>query len=252
MMSLFKAELRKIYTIRTTYFFTVVLGLIAMLIFAFYVEGFKAGTNGAPVTDHAKLANLLLDAVSNMAFWGGIVAILSLTHEYRYNTITYTLTAARSRSKSLLAKIMSLSVFAVCFTLFLVVVSTALLYLGLAIKGFHLSPQVLHVDLIWRLLFIGWAQIMLALLLATLIRQQVGALVGYLVIPSIVEQLFSLVLKDNKIYLPFTALQQVAHFTDGSVHHPLSHAHAAFVVGIYLVIGWVIAWILFLRRDATI
>jgi ABC-type transport system involved in multi-copper enzyme maturation permease subunit len=251
MIAMFKSELRKIYSVRSTYFI-LLLGLIAMLIFAFYVEGLKAGTNGAPVTDPHKLSNLLLDAVSNMAFWGGIVAILSLTHEYRYNTITYTLTASRSRTKSLLAKIMGVSVFAVLYTVFLVVFSTALLYVGLAIKGYHLSPQVLHVDLIWRLLFIGWGQIMMALLLATLIRQQVGTLVAYLVIPSIVEQLFGLLLKDNKIYLPFTALQQVAHFTDGSVHHPLTPAHAAFVVGIYLVVGWFIAWILFLRRDATI
>jgi len=252
MIPMFKAELRKIYSVRSTYFI-LLLGLIAMLIFAFWVEGIKAGTNGAPVTSHTKLANLLLDAVSNMAFWGGLVAMLSLTHEYRYNIITYTLTASRSRSRSLLAKIMAVSAFAVFFTVFLVVFSTALMYLGLSIKGLHLVHQELHLSLLWRLLFIGWGQIMMALLVASLIRQQVGAIVGYLVIPTVIEQLLGLLLKDNRIYLPFTALQEIGHFTGGGeIHHPLSPGHAAFVVGIYLVIGWFIAWILFLRRDATI
>jgi ABC-type transport system involved in multi-copper enzyme maturation permease subunit len=250
MMGIIKSELRKIYSVRSTYFI-LLLGLVAMLIFAFWVEGLNPGTKGAPVTDHTKLANLLLDAVSNMAFWGGLVAMLSLTHEYRYNIITYTLTSSRSRSKSLLAKIVAVSGFAVFFTVFLVVVSTALMYLGLAIKGYHLSPQELHLNLIWRLLFIGWGQIMMALVLATLIRQQVGAIVGYLVIPTVLEQLLGLLLKDNRVYLPFTALQEIAHFTDKSVH-PLAPARAALVVGIYLIVAWVVAWILFLRRDATI
>lgn len=250
MKGMFKAELRKIYSVRSTYFI-LLLGLVAMVIFAFYVEGLKAGTNGAPVTDHTKLANLLLDAVSNMAFWGGLVAMLSLTHEYRYNIITYTLTASRSRSKSLLAKIAAVSAFSVFFTVFLVVFSTALLYLGLAIKGYQLSPQELHLSLIWRLVFIGWGQTMLALLFAALIRQQVGAIVSYLVVPTVVEQLLGLLLKQNKVYLPFTSLQEIGHFVDRSVHQPLSPGKAAFVVGIYLVVGWFIAWILFLRRDAT-
>ena len=87
--------------------------------------------------------------------------------------------------------------------------------------------------------------------LAAIIRQQVGAIAAFFLIPALGEQLLSLLLKDNRIYLPFTALTQVTMPESAGVQNALSPGKAAFVVVLYIVVGWLVAWYLFLRRDAN-
>jgi hypothetical protein len=65
------------------------------------------------------------------------------------------------------------------------------------------------------------------------------------------------------VYLPFTALQQViqaptiAGFAavhparDASTTGYLSSVHGAMVFLLYLVVGYIVGWYLFLRRDAN-
>lgn len=255
MIASLKSELRKIYTVRSTYFI-ILFSLALMLFFAFYTEGMKAGDSSKAVTDPTKLAGLIRDAVTNLAAIGAFVGILSITHEYRYNTIMHTLTASRSRTKTLFAKIVAVSIFAAFYTVFAAAGAVALMYIGLAVKGFSLATQTIPADLWWQVLFIGWGFSMLGLLLAALIRQQVGALAAFFILPGLGEALLGLLLKQNSKYLPFSALQQV---TGGPTNGPveelanrmLSHGDAALVVMVYLVVGWIVAWILFLRRDAN-
>jgi ABC-2 type transport system permease protein len=250
MIAYFKSELRKLYTVRSTYVI-LLFSFVLMLIFAFWIEGIKAGNPGKAVTDSHKLASIFLDAITNLAFWGGIVGILSVTHEYRYNTIMYTLTSSRSRSQTLLAKVAAISLFALFFAVFVSVFAVALMYIGLAIKGVSLSHQVLSPDIIWRVLFVSWGYSMLGALLAVIIRHQVGAIAAFFVMPVFLEQLLGLLLKDNRIYLPFNALSQVTQPQGMELHKVLSHGRAALVFGIYLAIAWIVAWYLFLRRDAA-
>jgi ABC-2 type transport system permease protein len=248
MINSLKAELRKIYTVRSTY------GILAfcfviMCVFAFWVEGYKAGDGSRTVTDVHKIAFLVRDAVGNLAFFGGLVGILAMAYEYRYNTIMYTLTASKSRVRILLAKIFAVSIYSVFFTLFVTIMVLILLFIGISIKGLSLSHQELPLDIIWRALFTSWGYAMAGLLLASLIRQQVGAIAAFFAIPIFIEQLAGLALKDNRIYLPFTALGQVT-ISEG-VKNALSPGKAAVVFSIYLIIGWIIASVLFLRRDAN-
>ncbi|HYH36352.1 MAG TPA: ABC transporter permease, partial [Candidatus Saccharimonadales bacterium] len=178
-----------------------------------------------------------------------IIAILLMTHEYRYNTIMYTLTASNSRSKVLFAKILAISIFALLFTLTIVILSPVLIYLGAHIHGNSLAAQIIpYGDLLWRCLFYGWASILAGLLLATLIRNQIGAVVSLFVIPSLEQAAAALLLKNNAVYLPFMSLNEVLISpSKGS----LSYGHAALVFSAYLIVGWIVAWILFLRRDAN-
>jgi ABC-2 type transport system permease protein len=252
MIASLKSELRKLYTVRSTYLMLLFTFLI-MLFFAFYTEGLKVGHGSLAATDPNKLAELVKNAVANLAFFGAIAGILSLTHEYRYNTIMYTLTSSRSRSQTLLAKVIAISIFAVLFTIYVAVAAAGLMYLGLAIKGVTLVHQTFPVDLLWRVLYMSWGTCMMGLLLAAYIRNQVGTIAAYFVLPGLGEMLAGLLLKDNKIYLPFTALQQVtgASADAGLPDHTLSHVHAAWIFGAYLVVGWIIAIVLFLRRDAN-
>jgi ABC-2 type transport system permease protein len=250
MISSLKAELRKIWTVRSTYGI-LIFSFFLMCVFVFWIEGIKAGDGSKPVTDPYKLASILRDAVTNLVFWGSLVGVLSATYEYRYNTITYTLTAARSRSRALLAKVTAVSVFSIVFTAFVLISTVVLLYLALSIKGFTLAHQVIPADLWWRVFFESWGGAMMGLLIAVLIRQQVGSIAAFFLIPSAVEPLIGLLLKNNQIYLPFIALQQVTGLEGSSLPHTLSHGKAALVVCAYLAVGWFIAWYLFLKRDAN-
>jgi ABC-2 type transport system permease protein len=248
MINSLKAELRKIYTVRSTY------GILAfcfviMCVFAFWVEGYKAGDGSRTVTDVHKIAFLVRDAVGNLAFFGGLVGILAMAYEYRYNTIMYTLTASKSRLRILISKVFAVSIFSVFFTLFVTIMVLILMFIGISIKGPSLSHQEFPLDIIWRALFTSWGYAMAGLLLASLIRQQVGAIAAFFAIPIFIEQLAGLALKDNRIYLPFTALSQVT-VTNG-LKNVLSPGKAALVFGTYLIVGWIIAWYLFLKRDAN-
>jgi ABC-2 type transport system permease protein len=249
MINSLKAELRKISSVRSTYA-TLVFCFVIMCIFAFWVEGYKAGDGSRSVTDIHKLAFLVRDAVGNLAFFGGIVGVLCFSYEYRYNTITYTLISSKSRVRILLSKILAVTHYSIFFTIFVAIFASILMYIGITLKGLSLGHQVFPADIIYKTFFSSWGFCMAGLLIASLIRNQVGAIATFFVIPAFIEPLASLALKDNRVYLPFTAMGQVTVATPG-LKHALSPGKAALVFSAYLVAGWIIAWYLFLKRDAN-
>jgi len=253
MIATLKAEFRKLLTVRSTYIITILVVLAVSLI-AFFLEGWNL--KGAALHDPAQLAGDVTGAL-NITVFGAIVAILLMTHEYRYNTIMYTLTSSNSRAKVLAAKVVAASVYALFLVVLIGVLSPVMSYLGVHAHGNTLAPQTLHYgDLIWRSLFYGWAYGMIGLLLAMLTRNQVASIVALFLIPDLVEQLLGfLLLKHNAVYMPFSALTQVINGPSSAQSMPtastLSSGNAALVVCVYLVVGWIAAWILFLKRDAN-
>lgn len=243
-----KAEFRKLFTVRSTYIF-IGLAVLFVIFFAFYIEGYKL--SAADLHDPHLLTKDITGALSSLPMvFGAIVAILLMTHEYRYNTIMYTLTSSNSRSKVLLAKLLVISGFALLFTLLIGVLSPLMSYLGVLAHGHTLVPQTIdYGSIIWRGLFYGWAYLSAGLVLAVLIRNQIGAIVSLFVIPTF-EQVLGLLLKTNTVYLPFTSLNAVLTGPDPK-QGSITYAHAAEVFLIYLVVGWIVAWILFLRRDVN-
>jgi ABC-type transport system involved in multi-copper enzyme maturation permease subunit len=248
MFATLKAEFRKLLTVRSTYIITILI-VAFVSFFAFYVEGWRLGPKD--LYNPGELSSDVFGALT-LSVFGAVIAILLMTHEYRYNMIMYTLTGSNSRSKVLLSKIIVISVYALFLTAVIGLLSPAASYLGIHAHGHALAPQTLHVgNLAWRSLFYGWSYGMIGLLLAALIRVQVGAIVALFVIPSAVEGLLSQLLKHNAIYLPFTALTEVIGNTGFNSGKPLSPGRAAIVLAVYLVVGWLVAWILFLKRDAN-
>lgn len=254
MMTSLKSELRKLFTVRATYALS---GFVfAMVIFfAFYIEGFRVTPEA--LADPGRLASETISAITVVAGLFAFVGLLLMTHEYRYNTIMYTLTASKSRTRTLLAKIIVVSFYALLMSVIVGVASPVLTYFGVQLKGHEFVHQVIPVgDLLWRTLFYGWGYSMIALILATIIRSQVGAIVTVFLAPITLEPLLSLLLKSNTVYLPFSALSQVIASSNPdqqngfNVGH-LSPSKGALVFGIYLIIGWIVAWILFLKRDAN-
>ncbi len=244
MIASIKSEFRKLYSVRSTYGI-IGISFALIVLFAFYIQGIKI--DAAASHNPFYLASEITNAVETVALIGAIAGVLLMTHEYRYNTIMYTLTSSNSRTKSLLAKILVISVFGILFTLFFGAIAPFLAYAGAHfIKGVDFVHQEFAwSSIIWRCLFYGWGFSMLGLLLAALLRNQIAVLAALFIIPSTVEPLLSMLLKHNSVYLPFSSLFAVG--TKASI----SYAHAAIVFGIYLVVGWVIAWALFLRRDAN-
>ena len=91
---------------------------------------------------------------------------------------------------------------------------------------------------------------MAGLLIAALVRNQVGAIITLFIVPDTVEGLLSLLLKKNAVYLPFSSIHAV--IGQGlNYNNSITAGHAALLFSGYLIIGWLIVWVLFLRRDAN-
>jgi len=265
MKNALKAEFKKLLTVRSTYFISLIfLALICFL--AFYVAGIKnAPTELTSPLDLMRarlfLAGNLTELAGVVSVPCGLVSLLLLTHEYRYGTIVYTLSANTSRSKVLLSKIIAVFVFVFVFALFATAIGLALMRFGVAVSGHALPHQdINYVTSLGKSIFYSEGFALAGLLFAALIRNQIGALAALFIVPNPIEGILSLLLKKNAVYLPFTALQQVIQ---PPVINGVSAARDATNVGVisaprgalvflgYFVVAWAVAWYLFLHRDAT-
>lgn len=244
MLPALKSEFRKLFTVRSTYVITAFIALF-IVFFAGYIQGFKA--DSATLQDSGYLAAQSAGALAFAGVFCGLISILLLSHEYRYNTIMYTLTSVNSRSKVLLSKILAMTAFAVGIAIIMALWSPLVAYLGIQLAGNDLAAQTVPLgDLIWRGLFFMWAYSMIGLVLVALTRNQIFSVVALFFIPITVEGIAALLLKENAIYLPFTSLMAV--ITDNPNIAP---PKAALVFLGYLASSWATAWFLFLRRDAN-
>lgn len=268
MKAALKAEFKKLLTVRSTY--VLMLGfLILGAFFSFYVYGFKNSglpqyTGPSPL-DHARASLFAAGSITQIAnitsVAGALIALLLLAHEYRYNTIIYTLAASNSRTKTLAAKIIAVFCLVFVYSLIATAILLTLVWAGAAAAGHSLPAQDINFFVFFtKCIFFCEAFAMAGLVFITLIRNQIGAIAALLILPNTVEGLLSLLLKKNSVYLPFTALQQVASppeiAGDAPAHSAattgsLSAPKGALVFLCYLILFWIIAWYLFRRRDAT-
>ncbi|HVX48110.1 MAG TPA: ABC transporter permease [Candidatus Saccharimonadales bacterium] len=249
MLAAIKAEMRKLLSVRSTYVITGI-GLLLTIFVSGYVEGYNL--KGADLTNVNHYTDAITGALTSVPLiLGSIVALLLITHEYRYNTILYTLTNSKSRSRVLAAKIITITIYALLLTLVVSVLSPLASYIGISLKGSHLAAQTIpYASLLWRCLYYGWTSLLAALAIGVLVRSQVGAIVTLFVIPT-VELMFTSLLKTKAVYLPFTGASNAILTHPQASQGVMSYGRAAIVFGIYLLIAWIVAWILFLRRDAN-
>lgn len=234
-----RSELRKLFTVRSTYIISA-LAILLSGIAAFYVGGFEAA--GA---NPRWLVAVVNQTYATVGIFVAIVAILLMSHEYRHNTIAYTLAYSNSRTKVLLAKIVAVCAFALGLTIAAAALSALAYAIGVegSSAAMLTTPEIFWSDL-WRPAFYVLSYALVGLAIAALVKHVVGAIAALFVIPM-VEQFLIFWLKDNIKFLPFVALE---HVHSGSL---LSPGHAAMLFGIYLAAVWVVAWLLFLRRDAN-
>ncbi len=90
---------------------------------------------------------------------------------------------------------------------------------------------------------------MYAFILLIVLRNQIGAIVTFLLVPLIGENILSALLKNNTKYLPFNAVQSIAD--PGSLGNHTTSGHAAVTMLVYVAIGLLVSLVLFTRRDAN-
>lgn len=247
-----KSELRKLLTVRSTYWIvSVVILLIALL--AGYGEGYRNGANATS----GLFSDSLLNITSIFPLLAAVVGVLLMAHEYRYNTIVYTLVNSNSRTKVLISKIITIVLFSLFFTAVLTGMVFGSLALGAQLGGHPLPHQeVDYLIYFLKAFYFVTGYALVGLLFATLIRNLVASIVALFVIPNLVESIANLLFKENSVYMPFSALSQVVTsappedvgpFSFGS----LSPLKGAVVFLVWLAVGWLVAWFLFLRRDAS-
>ncbi len=245
MITALKAEFRKILTIRSTWIIFAVSILLASVLIGFWVYGYR-DEGRAIVNSKAFLDSVLTSAgVSGLVL--SFIMLLLVGHEYRYNTIMYSLTSTNNRTKVFFAKFIAGA--AVILTMGAVVVglNAILFQIGQGMNDTaSLAQQVPSWDAVWRMgaVFAGYAAF--AFVLGMLLRNLICSIAVMLLVPTTVEGILSLLLKDNVKYLPFTALGNIAVLEP----NPKALVSLAVVAGYTVVLGFV-AWILFVQRDAN-
>jgi ABC-type transport system involved in multi-copper enzyme maturation permease subunit len=264
MIPAIRAEFRKLFTVRSTYVISL-LFLALGAFFAFYGYGMQSSQHlndsSNPVSGLFVQGSLTM--IGNiLSVAAALIGLLLLAHEYRYNTIIYTLTSNNSRNKVLTAKILAILAYVFVYSIVSTAILLAMVFAGVAAAG-HVMPvqDINYLTFFAKSVFFCEAFALAGLLFIALIRNQIGAIAALLILPNTIEGLLSLLLKSNVAYLPFTALQQVvqpatlAGAVAANPNHPdvisISPARGAVIFLCWLVVGWIIAWILFLRRDAN-
>lgn len=250
MMATLKSEVRKLLTIRSTYFITI-LTLALVTFFSIYVFGYQQGSQ--PASSPIYMADTIYNLLGMFVTFATIIAILNVAHEYRYNLINYTFTLSRSRLRVLFSKVFVL----LAYTTIIGAVTVAIAYFGskfgLSLRGVELAPQQLPlVEVAWQYLAYSWGYVLIGIILAVIIRGVVGSIVAFFLIPT-AEQILSLILKGNTKFLPFRSLDAIAATPNPFVPDlaVLSHSAALGVFAIYLAVFGSIATYLFVTRDAN-
>ncbi len=247
MINTLKSEFRKLLTVRSTYFiFLICLAIIVL--FAGYGDGYRAAVEG--LHDPNWLTRESYSAITFVGLISALAGLLLFGHEYRYNSIMYTLTSSNSRLKSLLAKVLVVSMFALVTSILFAFFSPLCSIIGIHLAGNTLGPQVFDVwQVLWHCMFVGWGYAMFAFILVAIIRSQVGAIVTYLMIPLIGENILANIFKSTVHYMPFMSLQLIT--PAGTVTNAASLQHNIIVVMAYVIVGLAVSAVLFSRRDAN-
>jgi|GEM_PF-2592225 len=244
MLPLFKSEITKILTLRSTYIMAGVFVLLAILAGIVTAGLNMPGTNAVPAspsifdnTIHAVLG-LCISILT-------IVTSFTIINEYRNNTIAYTVTASSSRYNIFVAKVLVAVAYGLAIGLLLTIVSIIAASVMLLVNGHSITGQELNIgSLIVHLGLYVIFYSLVGLFLGFILRNIVILIVIVFALP-IVENLSGLLIKENSKYLPFTSIGSISATGDAAAA-PLVILAA---IGYVVVLG-AAALYLFIKRDA--
>ena len=242
MLQLLKAEFRKLFTTRSTYVLLFIVFAL-MCLAEFYVAGYRS--TELAWDSHLFMAEIF-QATNYTSIFIAFVTLLLVANEYRYNTIAYTLTGAKNRTRVFVAKFIVMTVFALVCSLAIQALTPLLVQLGSFLRGTDLAHQSIYYwDTLWRCLFFTWGFSAFAFVTAFLVRSHVAASLLLFVWPTTGEGLIGLLLKGNARFLPFQALGSLQYEGD------MSHGQAALVFLGEIIVLLSVTYYLFRTRDAN-
>jgi ABC-2 type transport system permease protein len=243
MIAALYGEFRKFTSVRSTYYVSII-ALLLSGFFAFWGT-FKGGPLYSPTTIQTQAA----DFVTVVAVFVGILSILLICHEYRYNTISYTLTSSNSRLRILFAKLIMTGGYALIMTLLTLILTMGMVTVGAQVAGHELGTQTIDLfSLSWKSIVYMIGSAWFGLTLGFLSRSLVFAIVAFFLVPT-VESIFHGLLKVSNNYMPISAQSQImSPVASPDTFSPLASAG---VFGAYLAVALIVAAILFVRRDAN-
>ena len=307
MLRQLKSELRKLFSVRSTY---ILLSIAFVLVGLFAYFGTSGETYDKAVCDSTgevlytrnyvderlktasaeeicggevtaatettkdlskeRLLSGMQEAVPIVVTFVSIILVLFVAHEFRYNTINYTLTISNSRSKVLLAKLIIAIVFTLLTTLLAVGVSMAVAFAAIGIKDLNLPAQDYNwLYVTFRHLVYALGYTLFSVGVAVLVRNLTVAVAAAFILPTL-DGIAGFLLSTRHIeptkVLPFSALDRFGNvaldvtagtadvgerFANASAMYPATAFGALAVFAVYLVGLWLITWFLFLKRDAS-
>jgi ABC-2 type transport system permease protein len=205
-MNALRGELRKLWTVRTTWIITVfgwclVALVTAMALFTTLVSERFAGTDvevAAAVEQLGSTAIIVL-----------IVALLAMTTEFRHGTIGRTLQIVPSRTRVLLAKLGAGCVYALAYYATSLVLVGILLGLAAVVYGVSLSMGALTIAALWQAPVALLLNAVLGVAVGALLRSQVAAITAVLLWFFVAENIIVTLLPAVGRWLPFQALNSL-------------------------------------------
>lgn len=203
MTGLVAAEIRKLTSVRSTWVLTLVgWGLVVLSASTAIFIGAGDGFTGSA----AQVSDALTGAGGNSLIVL-VVALLSMTTEFRHGTVGRTFQITPSRTRVLAAKLAAASAYAVVFVVGAIVVIGLLLAITALSTGTGLSVDGSSFEVIWQAVVANVLTALLGVAFGALVRAQVVAIVVALVWVMMVEGLVTAFLPSVGRWLPFQALQ---------------------------------------------
>ncbi len=234
-MSLIVAEVRKLTTVWTTAILTLVGAAVAVVGGAFFV--FESEFSGAFLGQDAQIA-AVIDQVGGIAIVATIVGLLSVTTEFRHETIGRTLQLVPSRTRVVASKMVVGAVYGVLFF----VLGALPLFGVMLVSGQELEFGELTREALWQ----GPVGLVLmtvfGVALGALLRSQVVAISLTLVYFFVIETLFVQFLPEVGQWLPFQALNALfVSDESAAVAGDMAQTGLDPLVGLAVFVGYTLA-----------
>lgn len=262
MIRVIRAEWRKLRrptlffgTVGASLFFT---GLTTTLLYLMIDSDQGNSDRGRRVS--REVLNLAGGSVHGFASVGGLLGIIALcvfaaqtAQEYTYGTLRNLLVRQPGRIRILIGKLLAMKIFALILVAIAAVVSISISYflsdrakvstsLWFTAEGFHAIAQTL-LNVTISVIYYG----IIGMILGLLLRSPISAISIGVLWTLIIENLLGAV---KPVFLKWMPGNQFTTIAQGG-SPTISYSHALTVGSIYVVLGAIVAAVLFTRRDVS-
>lgn len=204
--SAYRSEVRKLWTVRTTWVLTligwglVVLTTATMLFGALIGEPFRGTDPEVAVA---------VEQIGSNAMIVLIVGLLAMTTEFRHGTIGRTLQIVPSRGRMLIAKLAAAVTYAIAFFITSLVLLAIVVGIAAAVRGVGISIGAETGAAAWQVPAALVLNAVLGVALGGVIRSQVVAISLTLIWLFVVENLLAALRPSVGRWMPFQALNSI-------------------------------------------